>query len=338
MTRHDVDLLVLGGGPVGLYAAYCAGFRGMSAVLLDSLPRLGGQIAAMYPEKPIFDIAGFPSVKGKDLVDRLTEQALRFPIETVLGERAQTIEVDETARRRFTVVTSAGTTIACAAIVITGGIGHFTPRPLAGSADFMGNGVEHFVTDPDAYRGRRVAVVGGGDSAVDWSLLLEPIAESVLLVHRRAAFTAHPYSVEMLGRSRVDVVAPAQVTALGGQGRLDWVEVTRADAAPERRAIDSVVAALGFTANLGPLLEWGMDIEARRYITVDSTMRSSIDGVYAAGDIVGYPGKVRLISVGFGEAATAVNNALHAMHPEQDLFPGHSTDRMPTLAAAGAID
>jgi thioredoxin reductase (NADPH) len=199
----------------------------------------------------------------------------------------------------------------------------------------MGRGVEHFVTDPQEFRGRRVAVVGGGDSAVDWSLLLEPIAESVVLVHRRDAFTAHPYSLELLGRSGVEVITPAQITGLGGDAGLEWLEVTRTEAAADRRPVDAIVAALGFTANLGPLLEWGIEIESRRYVTVDTTMRSSIEGIYAAGDIAGYPGKVRLISVGFGEAATAVNNAVHQLHPEQDLFPGHSTDQMPSLATAG---
>lgn len=337
MVHHDADLLVLGGGPVGLFAAYCAGFRGMTCVVLDSLPQLGGQITAMYPEKPIFDIAGFPSIKGKELVAGLVAQASRFPNELVLGERAQSLDIREGAGRRFTITTGSGTRIDSSAIVISGGIGHFTPRPLPDAADFMGNGVEHFITDPQEYRGRRVAVVGGGDSAVDWSLLLEPIAESVVLVHRRDAFTAHPYSLELLGRSSVEVVTPAQVSGLGGDARLEWVELTRTGAEPVRRPIDAVVAALGFTANLGPLLDWGIEIESRRYVTVDSTMRSSIDGIYAAGDIAGYPGKVRLISVGFGEAATAVNNAVHVLHPEQDLFPGHSTDQMPSLATAGGV-
>jgi len=337
MTHRETDVLVLGGGPVGLYAAYCAGFRALSCVVLDSLPELGGQITAMYPEKPIFDIAGFPSVRGRDLVDGLVEQASRFPTEFVLDERAQTLDIHPDAGRRFTVTTAKGSTIACSAIIVSGGIGHFTPRALPGSDGYVGSGVEHFVKDPEAYRGRRVAVVGGGDSAVDWSLLLEPIAESVVLVHRRAAFTAHPYSLELLSRSGVEVVAPAQITAMGGESGLEWIDVTPTDSSSVRRSVDGVVAALGFTANLGPLLEWGIDIEARRYITVDSTMRSSVEGIYAAGDIVSYPGKVRLISVGFGEAATAVNNALHALRPEEPLFPGHSTDQMPALALAGGV-
>ncbi|WNM36520.1 NAD(P)/FAD-dependent oxidoreductase [Streptomyces sp. Li-HN-5-11] len=322
-------MLIVGAGPVGLYAAYYAGFRGLSAAVVDSLPEAGGQVTAMYPEKPIYDIAGFPAVKGRDLVAGLLAQAARFDVAFVLGEAAQTLELDQDGM--FTVSTAAGTRIRCRAVVISGGIGTFTPRPLPAGDDWLGRGLSYFVPSLEAHAGQDVVVVGGGDSACDWALGLEPIARSVTLVHRRTAFRAHAHSVAQLTASTVEVVTEAQVTAVHGGERMERVDITGPEGVVVRPA-QAVVAALGFTASLGPIRRWGIEVTGNRYLPVNTTMATSLPGVFAAGEITDYTGKVRLISVGFGEAATAVNNAAVLIRPDEQLFPGHSSDAVPALA------
>ncbi len=327
-TLIERDLLIIGAGPVGLYAAYYAGFRGLSTALVDSLPEVGGQITAMYPEKPIYDIAGFPSVKGRDLVATLMEQAARFDPTLVLGDPARRLERRDDA---LDVTTAAGTRIRARALVLSGGIGTFTPRPLPAGGGWLGRGLSYFVPSLDAHAGQDVVVVGGGDSACDWALSLEPIARSVTLVHRRSAFRAHAHSVVQLTASTVEVITEAQVTALYGGDRVERVEITGPSGVDVRPA-QAVIAALGFTANLGPIRTWGIEIESNRYLPVDTTMATNVPGVFAAGDITDYPGKVRLISVGFGEAATAVNIAAVLIDPEEQLFPSHSSDLVPAPA------
>ncbi|HEY8480160.1 MAG TPA: NAD(P)/FAD-dependent oxidoreductase [Spirillospora sp.] len=329
MTVVERDLLVVGAGPVGLYATYYAGFRGLSTVVVDSLPEIGGQVTAMYPEKPIYDVAGFPAIKGRDLVAGLAEQAARFAPTFALGQRAQDLERD--AGGTIIVTTDAGTVVRCRAVVISGGIGTFTPRPLPAGEGWLGRGLHHFVPDPRDHAGRDVVVVGGGDSACDWALALEPIARSVTLVHRRAAFRAHEHSLAQLHASAVEVITEAEVTALHGDGTVEQVEITGPGGTVTRPA-QAVIAALGFTANLGPIRRWGLEVVGNRYLAVDTAMATNVPGVFAAGDITDYPGKVRLISVGFGEAATAVNNAAVLINPEEKLFPGHSTDAVPATA------
>jgi thioredoxin reductase len=208
------DLLIVGAGPVGLYAAYYAGFRGLTTVVADSLPELGGQVTAMYPEKPIYDVAGFPAIRGRDLVAGLAEQADHFAPTYLLGERALTLVRDEAGV--ITVTTHRDTEIRCRAVVISGGIGTFTPRPLPVGEAWLGRGLAYFVPALDEHAGRDVVVVGGGDSACDWALSLEPIARSVTLVHRRAAFRAHAHSVARLHASTVEVITDAEVTGIGG--------------------------------------------------------------------------------------------------------------------------
>jgi thioredoxin reductase len=319
----DVDLLIVGAGPVGLYAAYYAGFRGMSTAVVDSLPEPGGQIAALYPEKPIHDVAGLPGVRGRELVRSLLEQAGTYSPTWLLGRSAD--ELDRLADGRLRVRTTTGEEITARAVVLAAGIGTFRPRPLPAGAEFVGNGVDYFVTSPEEYAGHDVLVVGGGDSAVDWALALEPIAASVTLIHRRPQFTAHEASVAQLHRSSTTVRVPYVLHALSGDGAVSRA-IIRDAGSGELHELDCtrLIAALGFTANLGPLTRWGLQI-VDRHIVVDSTMNTGIPGIYAAGDVTEYPGKVRLISVGFGEAALAVNNAAAATDPSAQLFPGHST-------------
>jgi thioredoxin reductase (NADPH) len=333
----SVDLLIVGAGPVGLFGAYYAGVRTMSTVLLDSLEEPGGQITAMYPEKTIVDVAGFPAIKGRTLVEQLVEQAAQHHPTYLLGQQAVGLERGE---GDFAVTTSAGVRIQCRAIVITGGIGTFSPRPLPAGGDYLGRGLAHFVPDPSAYEGRNIVVVGGGDSALDWALMLEPIGKSTTIVHRRAEFRGHPHSVELLRSSAVNILTEAQIAGVRGDPDVSEVDV-EVKGEITTLPCDRLVAALGFTANLGPLAEWGIEIR-KRQIVVDSVGRTTVPGIYAAGDIVDYEGKVKLIATGFGEVATAVNNAAAYLNPKVSAFPGHLSDYSdvpaggsPTVAASG---
>jgi thioredoxin reductase (NADPH) len=328
-TRHLVDVLIVGAGPVGLYGAYYAGVRGLTVAVVDSLSQVGGQVTAMYPEKEIYDIAALPVVTGRELISGLAAQAGQYAPTYLLGEEAQELTGTETAdgADRLLVRTSAGTQIECGAIVITGGIGTFSPRPLPAGEEFLARGLDYFVPAKDPYVGKDVVIVGGGDSAIDWCLMLQPVAASVTLVHRREAFRAHAASVEQVRASDVRIITDAQVVALEGGDTVEKAHVeVKGEDGPRVVACQQVVAALGFTANLGPLREWGIELHDNRHLVVDSTMATNVPGVFAAGDITDYRGKVRLISVGFGEVATAINNAAVHIDPDAQLFPGHSTD------------
>ncbi|MEV7384421.1 NAD(P)/FAD-dependent oxidoreductase [Streptomyces lydicus] len=329
MNPVEVDLLIVGGGPVGLFGAYYAGVRGLGVAVVDSLSEVGGQVTALYPEKQIFDIAGFPAVSGRGLISNLVEQAAPYDPVYLLGQEAQQVErvVREGGSDLLVVRTGAGTEIVAGAVLITGGIGTFSPRRLPAGEDFLGRGLEYFVPSSAEYAGKDVVVVGGGDSAVDWALMLEPVARSVTLVHRREAFRAHHGSVEQLRASSVRIITNAQVTVTDGGAQLESVGVVVAgESEPRTFACQKLVAALGFTANLGPLRGWGIALHDNRHVVVDSAMRTNVPGIFAAGDITEYDGKVRLIAVGFGEVATAVNNAAVHIDPAAQLFPGHSTD------------
>jgi thioredoxin reductase (NADPH) len=322
----DTDLLLIGAGPVGLFGAYYAGFRGLRTTVIDSLPELGGQISAMYPEKFIHDVAGFPEVRGRDLIDGLTRQAARFNPTYLLGETATALAFDQGIP---VITTAGGVTVRAKAVIITGGIGKFDPRPLPVGQDFAGRGLEYFVQDPTAYAGRDVVIIGGGDSALDWAQTLHPIATSVTLVHRREAFRAHEHTVALVRQSTVQMHTSSEVVAVHGNGHVEAVDVHHHPTGVRQRLrADAIIAALGFLVDLGPLESWGLAIQARR-IAVDTTMATNVPRVYAAGDIVTYPGKVRLIATGFGEVATAVNNAAVLIDPAKPLFPGHSTDARP---------
>jgi ferredoxin/flavodoxin---NADP+ reductase len=265
------------------------------------------------------------------------QQAARFDPVYVLGERAESLTNAAGHRPRpgdrLVVTTHRGTRITCGAVVVTGGIGTFTPRPLPGGAEWEGRGLTYVVKELAAHAGQDVVIVGGGDSAVDWALALEPIAASVTLVHRRKHFRAHAASVADMERGRTVVVTDAQVDHLEGDGVLHTVHVRAKDGTVTPYEAQAVIAALGFTADIGPLETWGIEIVDRK-ILVDTAMRTSVAGVYSAGDITEYAGKVRLIAVGFGEAATAVNNAATYLDPDQPLFPGHSSDDPAGLGAA----
>ncbi len=324
MTALEVDILIVGAGPVGLYGAYYCGERTLSCAVVDSLSEVGGQVTAMYPEKQIYDVAGFPSVTGRELVRGLSAQASQRDPVYLLGQEAQQLEQLEGGRFR---ITTTKTEVVAGAVIVTGGIGTFTPRPLPAGEEFLGRGLEDFVPSSQEYVGRDVVIVGGGDSALDWAMMLEPLASTVTLVHRREQFRAHGASVEKVKQLDVDMITNAQVTELQGDRVLERAVVTvKGEDQPRVIEVDKVVAALGFTANLGPLREWGLELADNRHLVVDTAMRTNLPGVFAAGDITEYDGKVRLISVGFGEVATAVNNAAVHLDPSAHVFPGHTSN------------
>ena len=330
MSEIVVDVLVVGAGPAGLYAAYYAGFRGLTVAVVDSLPEAGGQITALYPEKMIFDIAGFPAVRGKDLVDNLVAQAAPFAPVYLLRQQAVSYEPLVDGVR---ITTASGVAVRAGAVVVTGGIGTFTPRALPGGVDWEGRGLSYIVPSYAPYEGKDVVVVGGGDSAVDWALGLESVARSVTIVHRRDEFRAHAHSVKLLRDSSIVLVTPSQLVGMTGSDRVEAVQLRHLTTkAVTELPAQEIVAALGFTADITPLESWGLDVR-ERHIMVDTTMATNLPRVFAAGDITDYPGKVRLISVGFGEAATAVNNAATVLDPEATVFPGHSTEQVEGSAA-----
>ncbi len=322
MPHHDTDLAIIGAGPTGLFAAYYAGFRGLRVAVIDSLPELGGQVTAMYPEKQILDVAGFPSVKGRDLVDALVEQANTAQPEYLLDRTAAGLTSEDD---HVTITLDDGSEVTAKALLITAGIGKFSPRPLPAGEGWLGRGMEFFVPSFAPYAGKDVVIVGGGDSAFDWAIHLEPIAHSITLVHRRDAFRAHERSVQTVRDSGAEIITKAQVTGLYGEPTVSEVEITVDGQDPVRRPAQAVVAALGFIADLGPLQQWGIGV-VKRHIVVDSSMRTNLPRVFAGGDVTEYPGKVRLIAVGFGEAATAVNNAAVVIDPHAHVFPGHSSE------------
>ncbi|MFJ8576985.1 NAD(P)/FAD-dependent oxidoreductase [Micromonospora sp. NPDC093277] len=319
---REVDVAVIGAGPSGLFAAYYAGFRGFSVAVIDALPEPGGQVTAMYPEKLILDVAGFPAIKGRELVANLVEQAAPFHPEYLLGSRAEKLAYVD---GRPVLGLAGGEQLHCGAVLVTGGLGSFTPRPLPVADGFLGAGIVYFVPQPAELAGQDVVIVGGGDSAFDWAVTLQPIARSVTLVHRREKFRAHASTVARVRSLPVRVVVNAEVTRLYGEDQVTGAELTVRGGEVEKVPASTVVAALGFTADLGPLAEWGLTLD-RRHIVVDSTMATNLPRIFAAGDITEYPGKVRLIATGFGEAATAVNNAAVTIDPTAHLFPGHSSD------------
>lgn len=323
-NENIVDIAVIGGGPIGIFAAFYAGMRQASVVLIESMPQLGGQLAALYPEKYIYDVAGFPKVRGQVLVDSLTEQMNHFPVDTRLDEKVLLVEKKE--ERLFEITTTQGV-YQSRAIVITAGVGAFEPRrlELTNSLQYEKKNLHYFVKDLNSYSGKKVLISGGGDSAVDWSLMLEPIAEKVTLIHRRDKFRAHEHSVENLMKSKVEVLTPMEIASLTGDELIEKVVLRDIKTGEERELeVDEVIVNFGFVSALGPITEWGLEIEDHS-IVVDSRMETSIPGIFAAGDVTTYPGKLKLIAVGFGEAPTAINNAKVYIDPNAKLSPGHSS-------------
>ncbi|WP_240374988.1 NAD(P)/FAD-dependent oxidoreductase [Bacillus piscicola] len=325
-------MTIIGAGPVGLFTAFYAGMRNASVKLMDSMPEVGGQLSALYPEKYIYDVAGFPKIKAQDLVDQLYEQARQFSPEVCVKEPVE--KVNKLDDGTFELVTPLGVHYS-RTIIITAGAGAFQPRKLkVEHADHYEEGcLQYFVKDLERYRDRRVLVCGGGDSAVDWALMLEPIAKKVILIHRRDKFRAHEHSLEELKKSRVTMMTPYEVNQLiGNDNKLKQVLIKEVKGDDTSLIdVDELIVNFGFVTSLGPLKTWGLDIE-KNAVFVNSRMETNIPGIYAAGDICTYEGKVKLIATGFGEAPIAVNHAKNFIDPKAKLFPGHSTNLFASAA------
>jgi len=321
----EVDIAIIGGGPAGMFAAFYGGMRQASVKVIESMPQLGGQLAALYPEKYIYDVAGFPKVTAQELVNQLSKQMELFDPTLCLEEKV--LEVKKLEERSFAITTDKATHYA-KAVIITAGVGAFSPRrlDLPEAARFEKINLHYFVNDLEQFRDQHVLISGGGDSAVDWSLMLEPIAASVTLIHRRDKFRAHEHSVQQLMNSSIQVITPHEITKLHGDERIERVTLQHVKSQEEiELPVDAVIVNFGFVSSLGPIAEWGLDIEGGS-IVVDSRMETNIPGIFAAGDITTYPGKLKLIAVGFGEAPTAINNAKVYVDPTAKLSPGHSSN------------
>jgi thioredoxin reductase (NADPH) len=319
------DILIIGAGPAGMFAAFYGGMRQASVKIVECMPQLGGQLAALYPEKYIYDVAGFPKVTAQELVNNLAEQMKIFPTTVCLEEKV--LQVIKKEERLFQVVTDVAVHY-CRAIIITAGVGAFQPRrlELPEAARYEKKNLHYFVNDLQIFANKKVLISGGGDSAVDWALMLEPIAEKVTLIHRRDKFRAHEHSVENLMNSTIQVLTPKEITYLHGHDHIE--KVTLEDCKNGEKFdmdVDAVIVNFGFISSLGPIAEWGLEIN-NSSIIVDSRMETSIPGIFAAGDVTTYPGKLKLIAVGFGEAPTAINNAKVYIDPAAKLSPGHSSN------------
>ncbi len=335
METHPIrDITIIGGGPTGLFALFYAGMRGASAQIVDALPELGGQLTALYPEKYIFDVAGFPKILAKDLVRSLTEQAAQFhrdvPFPAHLAQRVTSLEEEDGV---FTLVTDKGRYLS-RAVVIAAGIGAFRPRrlPQAAAEPWYGRGVHDLVNNPQEFADKHVMIIGGGDSAFDWAAQLRHLAKSVTLVHRSDRFRAHAATVTEVQEAaateggKVSVFTFHELENITGDDCIQSVTIRDVKQKTSTTVpCDCVLPMLGYVSDLGALTEWGLNIE-KDEIVVTTAMETGRSGIYAAGDITTYPGKLKLIASGFSEAAVAVNQAVHWIYPEKKVAPGHSSN------------
>lgn len=327
--NYETDVVVVGAGPVGLFAVFECGMVKLNCHVVDALDAVGGQCAALYPEKPIYDVPGHPSILAADLIERLKEQAAPFAPTYHLGRQVVGLDRDGEGWR---CTLSDGTVIATKAVIIAAGGGAFGPNrpPLDGIEAYEGKGVAYFVTRREDYRGKRVVIAGGGDSAVDWAISLAEVAEKVMVVHRRPKFRAAPESEARLKAlaeaGSIELVVPYQLHGLeGDNGRLSAVVVATLDGETRRLGADALLPFFGLATDLGPIAQWGLNMD-RSQITVEAaSMATNAPGILAAGDVCTYPGKLKLILAGFAEAARAAHTAHAIAHPGEALHFEHST-------------
>lgn len=319
------DIAIVGGGPVGLFGAYYAGLRGMRTKIIDALPTLGGQLATLYPEKFIHDMPGFPKILAKDLAANMVEQALQYGATVCLEETVEKLSSDGSIVTLKTHKAVHHSRVA----LITAGVGAFEPKTLdaPGVHELAGRGVDHYVKDKAFYFGKRVVVVGGGDSALDWALNLADASPEITIVHRRDAFRAHEESVVACKNApNISFKLFREVKQVHGSDRVEAVTLFHnRDHTEETLPCDAVLLFLGFSADLGPIKSWGLEI-SKNSVAVNDRMETSIPRVFAAGDVVWHDGKIKLIATGVGEAAIAVNFAKNALDPKALVFPGHSSE------------
>lgn len=329
-TTFETDVIVVGAGPVGLFTVFECGMVRLRCHVVDALEAVGGQCTALYPEKPIFDIPGHPKILAAELIENLHRQAAPFDPVYHLGQRVESLS--RAVDGRWQAGLGNGTVIMAPAVIIAAGVGAFGPNrpPLDGIERYEGKGVSYLVARREDYRGKRVVIAGGGDSAVDWALSLSEVAEQVMLVHRRPKFRAAPESAAQLQRlardGRVDLVIPYQLHGLEGDGeRLTAVVVATLDGETRRLDADALLPFFGLASNLGPIADWGLSMDQSHITVSPGSCATSAPGVFAVGDIASYPGKLKLILAGFAEAAMAARAAHDVVHPGEVLHFEHST-------------
>lgn len=323
------DILIIGAGPTGLFAVFEAGLLKLKCHIIDALPQPGGQLAELYPKKPIFDIPGFPEVLAGDLVNNLMEQIKQFQPGFTLNERAETIEKLDDGT--FIVTTDKGTKHHANAVAIAGGLGSFEPRKpeIENLAFYEDKGVEYFVKKPELFRDKRVVIAGGGDSALDWSIFLTNIAEEVTLIHRRNEFRGALDSVEKVQElknlGRLNLITPAEVTALHGKDKLEAITINN-DGIERVIETDYLIPLFGLSPKLGPIANWGLEIE-KNAIKVNNALdyQTNISGIYAIGDVNTYPGKLKLILCGFHEATLMCQSVYQRMNPGKKYVLKYTT-------------
>ncbi|MCB0706897.1 MAG: NAD(P)/FAD-dependent oxidoreductase [Saprospiraceae bacterium] len=324
----ETDILIIGAGPVGLFTVFEAGLLKLRCHLIDALPQPGGQLSEIYPKKPIYDIPGYPSVLAGELVDNLMEQIKPFHPGFTLGDRAETIE--KQADGRFKVTSSRGVVHLAPVVAIAGGLGSFEPRkpPIHNLADFEDNGVEYIIRDPELYRNKRVVIAGGGDSALDWTIYLADLASEISLVHRRTEFRGALDSVEkvenLAAANKIKLIREAQIVGLEGNGKLESVTIEQADG-EIKIPTDHYIPLFGLSPKLGPIGEWGLEIDKNAIVVNTLDYSTNIPGIYAIGDVNTYPGKLKLILCGFHEATLMCQSAYKFVYPEKKLSFKYTT-------------
>ncbi len=326
MTKTDI--IIIGAGPCGLFTVFEAGLLKLKCHLIDALPQVGGQLSEIYPKKPIYDIPGYPSILAGELVSNLMEQIAPFNPDFTLGERAESITQDEAGI--FTLTSNKGTQISAPVVVIAGGLGSFEPRkpPLEGISNYEDKGVDYMVRDPEKYRGKKILIAGGGDSALDWTIELADIAERITMIHRRTSFRGALDSVEkvtaLAKANKIDLITEAQAIGIQGSDTLESITIKTKEQ-EYALAVDYFIPLFGLTPKLGPIADWGLGIE-RSAVKVDTLDYStSTKGIYAIGDINTYPGKLKLILCGFHEATLMVQSAFKLIYPDQKLSFKYTT-------------
>ncbi|MCP2045491.1 NAD(P)/FAD-dependent oxidoreductase [Pontibacter sp. HSC-36F09] len=329
MDRITTDICIVGAGPVGLFAVFEAGLLKMRCHVIDALPVVGGQLAEIYPKKPIYDIPGFPSILAGELVDNLMKQIEPFHPTFTLGERVE--ELDKQEDGSFIVRTSEGTEIACKVVAIAGGLGSFEPRkPAIDSLEsFEGKGVTYMVRDPELFRSKKVVLAGGGDSALDWAIYLAGVAEELTLVHRGSTFRGAPESAEkvltLAEEGQIKLLLKSNVTQVQGNGKLDGVTVLIDNQTEYQIETDYFIPLFGLVPKLGPLENWGLDLEKGAIVVNTVDYSTNIPGVYAIGDINTYPGKLKLILCGFHESALMAQSAYNIIYPDKKFVLKYTT-------------
>ena len=317
------DIIIIGAGPVGLFTVFEAGLLKLKCHLIDSLPQAGGQCSEIYPKKPIYDIPGFPSILAGELIDNLMEQAAPFKPGFTLGEAA--VSIDKNAEGQFIVTTSKGTQHEAPIIMIAGGLGVFEPRkpPIEGLDNYEDKGVEYIIKDPEIYKGKRCVISGGGDSALDWAIYLveKNIAKEVSLVHRRSSFRGHLDSVQkvmdLADDGRINLITEAEVVGIGGDGKVEKVVIQHDSQGEIIKETDHFIPLFGLKPSLGPIADWGFEIEKNAIVVDTLDYSTNIPGIYAIGDVNTYTNKLKLILCGFHEGTMAVQSAFARIHPDK---------------------